>query len=266
MRTLTNLVSRLVGKFAQKEFPASIQGLINSLYVRLLGVNLSEFKESYKYKSLNELFTRQKEAPLRLENANLVSPCDGKVVGVGEIKDAKSYQIKSISYDLNALLTNITQTSISKIANGYFLNIYLSPKDYHRYHAPCDLQIKRLIHVPAKLYPVNNLALRFVKDLYIQNERVIIEANTFDHKKVFIVLVGALNVGSMIVHFEPKLLTNTAKTETTSFLYENLSIQKGQEFGYFKMGSTILIFTQSEKFSAMQGEILKVGEAISKVV
>lgn len=253
---ITNILSRYFGTFANKEFPTSVQGFINLLYVSFLRIDLSEHKRYYKYKSLNKLFTRKLEYQRKLDDG-VISPCDCKVNYSGNIDNIEA---KGISYSLNELLGGIAQETIDKL-NSY-INLYLSPRDYHRYHIPCNLHIDRLIYVKAKLYPVNSIALKLVKDLYIKNERVIIEARTDDNRPFIIVLVGALNVGKIIVHFEQSLKTNDTNSNEGVFRYENLYLKKGDEFGYFALGSSILCFTQDCNFTPQAGDKLRFGQKI----
>jgi len=260
MNAFSNIISRSFGKFASFEFPASIQAAINQIYVSIMNVDLSDFSPAYKYKSLNALFTRSLQKPRNIAKSDFISPCDCLAKEVGKTKDGL-YQIKGISYSLDELLTKISQETKEVIKNGSWINLYLSPKDYHRYHIPCDLKVQRVIYVPAKLYPVNSLALKFIKDLYIKNERIIIEAIAKD-KKLIIVLIGALNVGKMIVNFCPDLNTNSKQDEVQAFNFEDLALKKGEEFGYFKMGSTVLLFSEKYEFKAKAGKKLKFGEEI----
>ena len=46
--------------------------------------------------------------------------------------------------------------------NGYFATVYLSPRDYHRIHMPCDGRLRRMIHVPGDLFSVNPVTARGV--------------------------------------------------------------------------------------------------------
>jgi phosphatidylserine decarboxylase len=133
---------------------------------------------------------------------------------------------------------------VAKVEGGEFINFYLSPKDYHRYHMPMDLKILSLTHIPGKLYPVNFPLLRNKKDLFIENERVVIECEDRKGRTQLLVLVGALNVGKMIVTFEESINTNSEIREAKHYSYTNLWLERGEMFGWFEMGSTILTFSE----------------------
>ena len=175
-RHITNKISDYFHKFASKEFPATIQNIINTGYVKLLGLDMSEFNDPSQYKTLNKLFTRALKAPREYDVSldTFLSPADSFVSCAGEIQNDTALQIKGMSYSLKALLTNyIEDNDFDKLLNGKFMNFYLSPKDYHRYHLSYSCQITKLIHIPGKLYPVNFTYLNKQDSLFVENERVV---------------------------------------------------------------------------------------------
>ena len=244
---ITNLISLYFGKFAKKEFLSPVQKLINSSYVRLMGLNMSEFKHPRYYKSLNDLFTRELIIKRVIdENKNtIISPTDSLITQCGQIQNDIALQIKGMQYSVEELLTYYCSSNFEKVKDGSFMNFYLSPKDYHRYHAPCDFKLLKLIHVPGKLYPVNLKYLNKEFELFIQNERVILECET-NGKIFYMVFVGALNVGQMVFEFEDRVETNTNAKEMKVYTYENIEISKGECLGYFKMGSTVVMLWEKE--------------------
>jgi phosphatidylserine decarboxylase len=250
MNHITNIISRVFGLFADTKFPTSFQNLINIGYVKIMNLDMSDFKDPKNYKSLNELFTRKLEKKRIFDTAKniYISPCDAIVSYSGKISKSKLFQIKGKSYSLDLLLgSNAIYKDL--VSNGNYMNFYLSPKDYHRYHAPCDLTVEKLIHIPGALYPVNFTYLNKKPSLFIENERVILECKDSYNKIIYLVFVGALNVGKMIFHFEPSLNSNIKINKTTLFTYKNQKLKKGEEIGYFKMGSTIVMITQEKHLS-----------------
>ena len=242
---ITNKISNYFEKFASHEFSSPIQSFINNGYVKLLGLNMSEFQAPSSYKTLNQLFTRALVKPRSFDitSSNFICVADSYVSAQGEIRDRIALQIKGMSYDIERLFTKyISAENIAKLKNGNFMNFYLSPKDYHRYHSPYDAKVTKLIHVPGKLYPVNFTYLNKQDELFVENERVILECVTNDNKLFYMVYVGALNVGKMVFEFEPRVATNEDATEIKVYEYNDLFIGKGDCLGYFKMGSTVLLF------------------------
>ncbi len=266
----TSIISRGFGRFASREFSPTIQNFINKSYVKLMGLNMSEFKEPKSYKSLNKLFTRAFVTPRELstDQSDFISPVDALITDFGTIKDGKAYQIKGMSYDIDRLFGEHHSHAVSEVEGGEFINFYLSPTDYHRYHLPMDLEILSLTHIVGKLYPVNFPLLRNKKDLFIENERVVIETRDNEGRCHILVLVGALNVGQMVVTFEPNIRTNAKIKEPQHYKYDNLKMKRGELFGWFEMGSTILTFSTKDSISPDVSINQKVsfGDILGKII
>ena len=242
----TSVISQYFGKFASKEFPSGIQCFINTAYVKLMGLDMHEFREPCSYETLNKLFTRALEKPrvLPKDEKVFISGVDALITDAGTIKEGKAYQIKGMSYSIKELFGTYHQDAAAKVEGGEFINFYLSPKDYHRYHIPMRLKVNSLTHIPGKHYPVNFPLLRNKMDLFIENERVVIECEDEKGRTQVLVLVAALNVGQMVVTFEEKVRTNSEIREPVHYTYEDLWVEKGAFFGWFEMGSTILTFSE----------------------
>jgi len=242
----TSFVSLGFGKFASKAFPSFVQNIINKSYVKLMGLNMSEFKAPKEYKTLNKLFTRAFEIPRSIseDKTELLSGVDALITDAGTITEGKAYQIKGMSYSIEKLFGEHHKEAVAKVEGGEFINFYLSPKDYHRYHMPMDLKILSLTHIPGKLYPVNFPLLRNMPDLFIENERVVIECEDKKGRIQMLVLVGALNVGKMVVTFEERVQTNSEIRKPRHYTYDDLWLERGELFGWFEMGSTVLTFSK----------------------
>jgi len=247
----SSLISSSFGKFASKPFSKPIQKIINNGYVKLMGLDMTEFDNPANYPTLNQLFTRSFKTTKEItkDKSIMISPVDALVTDFGKIKEGKAYQIKGMEYDINELFGEHHQEASKAVEGGQFVNLYLSPKDYHRYHMPDTLKIRSLTHIPGKLYPVNFPLLRNKQNLFIENERVIIECQDKKNNTFVMVLVGALNVGKMVVTFEESINTNSEIREPQHYTYENLTLNKGELFGWFEMGSTILLFSQKDVFT-----------------
>ena len=249
-RHYTSIISNIFGKFASTKFPKPIQSVINYLYVKLMGLDMSEFRAPSEYESLNALFTRElvKRREIPKDKRVVISPVDALVTDFGKIEEGKAYQIKGMDYCIAELFGEYHQKAFKALKNGEFVNLYLSPKDYHRYHFPDKLKVKSVTHIPAKLYPVNFPLLRNKKNLFIENERVVVECRDENKRTFVMVLVGALNVGKMVLLFEDKIKTNSDIREAQHYKYKDLWFDKGELFGWFEMGSTILLFFEKGVF------------------
>ncbi len=269
-RHISSLASMLFGRFASHSFRPSIQGFINRSYVRLMGLDMREFSKAEDYGSLNELFTRklEKDREFDKDALSVISPCDSLVTERGRIEKRHAYQIKGMSYDTACLLGPEYTEQLSSLESGEYINLYLSPKDYHRYHMPFDAEVLSLTHIPGRLYPVNMPLLKYKKNLFVENERVVIRLRDSLGKTHFIVLVGALNVGSMVVSFEKRLRTNISERRSVHFAYdEPVVLRKGELFGWFEMGSTIVMLSETGSigYSVSSGTKLSYGDTIGRL-
>jgi phosphatidylserine decarboxylase len=256
-RVFTGAVSSYFGRFASKKFNPTLQKFINRSYVKIMGLEMDEFKSPDEYKSLNRLFTRQllKERKVPKDKNSVISPSDSLITQIGKIEKSVSYQIKGMEYSIKELLGENYIDEVQKLDGGDYINLYLSPKDYHRYHSPFDIEVESVTHIPGKLYPVNIPFLKKKRNLFIENERVIISVKDINKKRHFIVLVGALNVGKMVVTFEEKIITNSDIEKPKYYSYNpTVPLKKGELFGWFEMGSTILILSEKNSINYMVSE------------
>jgi phosphatidylserine decarboxylase len=174
--------------------------------------------------------------------------------------DKTIFQIKGVSYSVDPFLLNI---DAKRFDGGSYQNFYLSPRDYHHYHAPCDLKLIRVIHIPGRLYPVNKPFLRSKRNLFCLNERAVLEAEDRNGKRWVLVFVAALNVGKISFEFMPEF-ESLIETERSSEHKLNTTVKRGDSLGYFKMGSTIVMISQegAADFSVASGQKVKFSEEI----
>ncbi len=265
---LTSQISQIFGIFASTKFPKFIQNIINASYVSMMKVDMSEFKKPSSYDSLNALFTRElvNKREFDADKMSLISPCDSFITSCGDMGGKKALQIKGFSYSVDELLgSNIDSGRRKLLLDGRYINFYLSPKDYHRYHVPFDMRVKKAVHIPGKLYSVNQKWLHKIPNLFIENERVVLECEDEGGRVFFMVFVGALNVGKMRFVFDERIQTNCDKRDVTYYEYGNVSLKKAQELGRFEMGSTIVMFFQKDfvKLVAKEGKSIRFGETIA---
>ncbi len=277
MLNWSKFISLCFGSIANLRFPATIQRFINAQYVAFFNISLNEFSPLESYKSLNELFTRglRKMRDFDKSENIIISPSDSLVIESGKVAQGRALQIKGFSYEVSPLL-GVSARDLTP--NLYYANLYLSPRDYHRYHAPCDMFVESIVHFKGALLPVHQKSLNKNQNLFIRNERVVLGARMKNGAKLYFVAVGALNVGQIIFYIEPKLQESFSGKKQEFFYKEPRFIRKSEELGMFKMGSTIVLFVESKidlresnADSAhtitifKQGEKIRFGEALFKL-
>lgn len=269
MKLFSSFFSRVFGVFASCRFPKPIQCIVNKTYAFFFKLDMREFLSPCSYKSLNLMFTRSLERPRSLEGErfDLISPSDSTINAKGKIENSTVLQIKGKEYKIDKLLGDfIPLKNIKSLELGGYINLYLSPSDYHRYHSPCRMKILEAHHIPGALYPVNLKWLHKKIDLFCENERVILACQNAFNKRFYIVFVGALNVGKMRFEFDERIQTNAKNGVQNYYTYKDLWVEKGSELGRFEMGSTIVLLWEKDDFVCIknEGENLKFGEVIAK--
>jgi phosphatidylserine decarboxylase len=269
-RHITSAISQVFGKFASKEFAKPVQNFINGAYVKIMGLDMSEFHAAQTYHTLNALFTRKlkEDRAYSLDSKDFISPCDSYITERGAIDSSHALQIKGMKYNSDELLgEHFSKEEKEIVENGAFINFYLSPKDYHRYHIPTNLKVLKAVHIPGKFYPVNIPSLEKRVNLFIENERVVLLCKTTEKKRFYMVLVSALNVGVMQVSFEPKIKTNADALKSSAYSYDNIYLNKGDDFGCFEMGSTIVILAEKDMLDVhvCAGQHVKYGDTIASL-
>lgn len=233
----------LAGKLASAEAGRLTTGVIR-WFVGRYGVNMTEAAnpDIAGYKSFNDFFTRPlKEDARPLADADFLCPVDGAISQFGPIARDQIFQAKGHSYSTTALVGGDRQLA-EQFENGSFATLYLSPRDYHRIHMPCDGKLTRMIHVPGALFSVNPTTARGVPGLFARNERVVC---VFDSAfgPFVLALVGATIVGSMATVWHgmvnpprPGVVREWRYDENTP-----VDLKKGEEMGRFLLGSTVVM-------------------------
>lgn len=250
------------------------------------------------YETFNKFFTRElKEGSRKIsairDPTTIVSPCDGRVLTCGEIStsDATIDCVKGRSYRIDEFMLGVRDDQektipalVKKVVEAgnklFYMVIYLAPSDYHRFHSPaiCNAEYRR--HIAGYLDPVKPSYVNKHKDVFKNNERVNLFGN-WSKGFFFQSFVGALNVGSIKLTFDPKVNTNQGNPKEP-YLYDTpysttapqigpldkylkgqeipvpdfdykeansvpsmsdhgVLLQKGETTGWFEMGSTIVL-------------------------
>jgi len=238
-RTLTRMVHWLM----RLETPWVKNLLIRSIG-KAAGINYAEAADPNpdSYRSFNAFFTRELKAgvrPLDPDPAAVLSPCDGRISECGPIDGGRIFQAKGHDYSLQALLAD--DPACAALRGGHFWTVYLSPRDYHRVHMPLTGTLRRMIHVPGKLYSVAPYTVRQIPGLFAVNERVVCIFDT-EYGPFAQVLVGAMLVASMDTVWAGTV-TPAGEPGLHRSAYDtgDITLERGQEMGRFNMGSTVVM-------------------------
>ncbi|WP_306566958.1 archaetidylserine decarboxylase [Aquabacterium sp.] len=212
-------------------------------FVGRYGVNMAEAAnpDIASYPTFNEFFSRPLKPGARpLADAHLISPVDGAISQFGPIRRDQIFQAKGHDYSTTTLVGGDAQLA-QRFDDGYFATLYLSPKDYHRIHMPCDGRLTRMIYVPGDLFSVNPATARGVPGLFARNERVVCVFES-EQGPFVLTLVGATIVGSMATVWHGVVNPPRSK-QVREWRYDDQSIvlKKGEEMGRFLLGSTVVM-------------------------
>lgn len=219
------------------------------LFIRAFNVDLGEaaIRKPAGFASFNQFFTRALSAgarPFPAARESLLCPADGAVSQFGAIRRGRLMQAKGHDFGLTDLLGGDAQLA-EAFADGEFCTIYLSPRDYHRVHMPIDGQLRNMIHVPGRLFSVQDATARLVDRLYARNERLILRFDT-PLGPLGVVMVGAIFVssvntawaGTVNPHGQRRRLV---RTDYPAAGEGAVALRRGDEVGSFNMGSTVIL-------------------------
>ena len=225
--------SRLIGALARSEAPW-LRALLIHGFMRVYRVQLDECvaRSPAHFRNFNAFFTRRFSASARpLDTAvdSIVSPCDGTVSVVAPIAAGRVIQAKGLDYSLADFVAD--PALATRLEGGDAITIYLSPRDYHRVHAPHAGRWVALRHAGTERFGVSPSLVSRLAGLYIRNERAVLEFDVAGAPLV-LVMVGAVGVGSISTAWDRDNLTEAPA-----------SVAAGDEIGRFNLGSTVVMLT-----------------------
>ncbi|MFW6051191.1 MAG: archaetidylserine decarboxylase [Myxococcota bacterium] len=263
-------LSRVLGRVADLHGPqALVDGAVRA-FSRVYGVDLSEAQvPEGGFSSFDAFFTRRLRPgarPVDPDPTAVVSPADGRVEDRGGVDPHARLRVKGRTYSVAELLGDAD--AALRYAGGHFFIVYLSPRDYHRVHAPVSGAVELVRHVPGTLWPVNAIGLEHVPNLFARNERVAVLQRSEHHGAVTTVLVGAMGVGRIGLSFDD-LRTNAGQTIAPLRRYAGAEpeLDRGAELGVFHLGSTVIVFLErgvGVRFHKAPGDVVRMGEAVAR--
>lgn len=259
-------LSRLMGFLADRRWGCVTRKAIQA-FIRRYQVDMQEAAEpDYRaYSTFNDFFTRPLRAgarPFASESNAVISPVDGFVSETGPLDEGRLLQAKGQYYSAASLLGG-TERAVP-FQKGSFFTAYLAPKNYHRIHMPIAGRLTEMIHIPGRLFSVNQASVQHVPQLFARNERVVCLFETAVGPMA-VIMVGAMIVGSIATVWHGVVTPPTQKKISTWTYRDDKKFERGDEIGHFKLGSTVILLFPEQAMdweSFAPNAVLRLGEKI----
>jgi phosphatidylserine decarboxylase len=268
----------LVGFGARARVPSPLRKPAYRAFARAVGANLGETELDLRaYTSFGDFFARKLRPgarPIDRDDHAIIAPCDGAIAALGVARDGELFQAKGLNYRLEDLV--LDEVLARRLENGPYATIYLSPRDYHRVHAPLDARVVGYTYVPGQQWPVNPKYAARIEQLLVRNERVVIWLEAPRIGRIAVVMVAATGVGNIrLAHAPPgrpkaerdnDSVTWRAAGEVRRIELDE-RVQRGDELGAFRLGSTVVMVFEPGKVK-LAGELatsIRFGERLGVV-
>ena len=260
------LLTQFIGWFSRIEQPL-IRDLSIGTWRLFSELDLRDAKTT-QFRSMHDCFTRELKdgaRPIDSRPDILVSPCDAIVGACGTIADTRLYQAKGFPYTLEELLCDPSLVEAHR--DGRYVTLRLTSSMYHRFHAPHDGCIDKVIYVSGDTWNVNPIALKRIERLFCKNERIVMPTRlTKSGDPVTLVAVAAILVASIRLNFLDVLLN--LRHRGPNIIGCDASFCKGEELGRFEHGSTIIVFaphTFALCDNVAEGALIRMGEPLMRL-
>jgi phosphatidylserine decarboxylase len=265
--------SALVGWGATKPLPARLRPLAYRAFARAVGANLDEVElDLAGYPSLGDFFARKLRRGARVIDTApgaIISPCDGVIAARGTAVAGALVQAKGRTYRLAELVADADLAA--QLTGGAYATVYLSPRDYHRVHAPADATVLGYDYLPGALWSVNPRIAARRDGVIARNERVVFRIHAGALGSVAVVMVGAGGVGN--IRLAPALgggdsADFRAAREPRRVELAGVEVARGDELGAFRLGSTVVVVFEPDRveLGGEVGDAVRFGQRIGQRV
>lgn len=267
MESTFALYGAIVAMGARARLPARLRGPAYRAFAAATGADLGEAELPLgAYPSLGDLFARRLRPGVRVVDPSpdaLIAPCDGVVAACGQAAGGELVQAKGHTYTVEDLV--VDDERAARLHGGTYATIYLSPRDYHRVHAPLSGRIVAYDYVPGALWPVNpKIAARRDK-LFTRNERVVIWLESDRAGPCAVVMIAASGVGNIELRNAGILRTPGERRRVEL----DEPIARGDDLGAFRLGSTVVLVLPpgaARGLGVETGQVVRFGERIGELV
>lgn len=235
-------LSRATGFWAGRRLPRNLRARVWPFLCRRLGIERASVPGAWEdYATLLELFTRPlppDSRPLPPDDGGWLAPADGRIVALAPLTGEGSFVVKGTPYGTHELLPG---ADLARMSGWQAIQIYLAPHDYHRFHAPCELQVLAAVTAPGGLQTVNPALVHRSWRVLARNRRVLLHCLGPGGEPFALLLVGALNVGGMRFTFDSTLGQEPWVASARAY-DPPARVGRGEELGRFELGSTVVLF------------------------
>ncbi len=235
-------IGRAIGKLADAKWPSPVGRAVVGVYSHVYDVRFDECEKGADWASFDAFFTRRLRAgarPIDSDAHTVVSPADGRVESAGPVDGRGTFAVKGRPYSVAELVGDEAESR--RFEGGAGCVVYLSPRDYHRVHAPVGGTIRRIRSMPGDYFPVNAIGMRHIPQLFCRNRRVAIEIDAdAGMGRVTVVMIVAMIVGRITTL---GVVADDVPVGDHSF-DPPLHVARGEELGVFHLGSTAVMFVE----------------------
>ncbi len=257
--------TQFMGWFSKIENPL-IADLSIAVWRLFADPNLAEAAKP-RFTSLHDCFIRELKSGARQvdpDPAVLVSPCDGIVGGSGRVDGDLLIQAKGLTYTLADLLAD--PALVDTYRDGHYVTLRLSSSMYHRFHAPHDCTVERVTYISGDTWNTNPITIKRVERLFCKNERAVIQTRLAGGQLITLVPVASILVASIRLHGVDVRLH--LKYPGPNDIPCRAPFGKGEEMGWFELGSTIIVFAPPALQLAdgvSEGAVVQMGQPLFRL-
>jgi phosphatidylserine decarboxylase len=235
-------IGQALGRLADHRWSPPLGRAVVGLYSRMYDVELGECAEQGGWASFDAFFTRRLRDGVREVHPDaqtVVSPADGRIESMGRVDHEARFVVKGRPYAVDELVGGAEEAR--RFVGGAGFVVYLSPRDYHRVHAPVGGVVRRIRSMPGDYYPVNSIGMRHVPNLFCRNRRVAIEIDGDGSVgRVTVVMVVAMIVGRITT-----VGVDARDVPIGDHVFDPpLRVARGGEIGVFHLGSTAVVLVE----------------------
>jgi phosphatidylserine decarboxylase len=251
-------MNRATARFTAARRPAwAVRAAIRA-WQRAERIDLADF-EPGPFASLDDFFLRRLQRGARPLSRGFVAPADGRLVARGSVRAAEPLVVKGQRLSVERVVNaGVHGHDLRAYEGGEYAVIFLTPRGYHRVHAPTHTTVVEARWIPGRYFPQNADALEHIPRVYERNERVVLSCRGSDGEEFLLVLVGASLIGGIRVEG-----VDEGALRRRGVVTVNRTFAKGDELGHFAFGSTVVVLLpRGQRTAAPSTPEVKMGDSL----